>query len=150
MPETCAIDALAFARRVAGKAVAAALVAWLAAACAATETMPRHLAGKTWLAEDIGGAGVIDALQSTVAIAEDGGVSGFSGCNRFSGKAVIDGAKMRFGPLASTRRACAPAVNDQEQKFLAALQGTRSYRLDGAFLFFLDESGNKLMRLTER
>ena len=131
------------------KSVAIALAALLAAACSAAEPMIGPLDDKTWLAEDIAGAGVIDDLQTTVTLAKDGGVSGYSGCNRFSGKAIRDGAQIRFGPLASTRRACAPAVNDQEQKFHSALQNTRSYRLDGAFLLFFDGAGAPLVRFTE-
>jgi len=131
------------------KFVVIALAAFLATACSIMEPTLGPFNGETWLAEDIGGAGVIDDLQTTVTLTKDGGVSGYSGCNRFSGKAIRDGAKIRFSPLASTRRACAPAVNDQEQKFLAALQNTRSYRLDGAFLLFFDGAGAPLVRFTE-
>jgi putative lipoprotein len=83
-----------------------------------------------WLAEDIAGRGVIDNLQTVLEIAPDGAVSGSGGCNRISGKATISGQRIRFSPIASTFMACPPAAMDQEQKFLAALERVRGWRID--------------------
>jgi len=87
------------------------------------------LAG-AWLAEDIGGGGVIDNLQTTLEIAADGKVSGNGGCNRFSGSATIEGDKITFGDLAATMMACTEAAMDQEMKLHAALAAARTYRID--------------------
>jgi putative lipoprotein len=86
--------------------------------------------GATWLVDDIAGRGVIDNAQTTLSIDPDGKVAGSTGCNRYFGKATFDGAKLRFGPLATTYRACPPALADQESKFLAALREARMARLD--------------------
>ncbi|TKT80340.1 YbaY family lipoprotein [Aquamicrobium sp. LC103] len=83
-----------------------------------------------WLAEDIRGGGVIDNLQTVLEIGEDGAVTGSGGCNRMTGKATVSGADITFGPIASTRMACPPAVMDQEGKFFAALDEVRSWRID--------------------
>ncbi len=79
-----------------------------------------------------------DAIQSVntstklTAKFEGDGVSGNSGCNTYSGAVVIDGEAITIGPLASTRRACAdPAIQDQEQHYLAALELARTYRVTG-------------------
>ncbi len=105
----------------------------------AAATLP--LAG-TWLAENIGGGGVIDNLQTTLEIGADGKVSGNGGCNRFSGSATIEGDKISFGEVASTMMACTEAAMDQEMKLHAALAATRSFRIDAAQhkLFLSDEA----------
>lgn len=105
---------------------------------------PPDIAG-TWLAEDIGGAGVIDNLQSTLQLSEDGSVSGTGGCNNFAGKAILAGDAISFGPLAATRMACVPAVNDQEAKFFDALSKTQSWRIDATGkLELFDSAGTRL------
>lgn len=87
------------------------------------------LAGR-WLAEDINGGGVIDRLQSVLEIGADGRVSGTGGCNRIGGSATVTGPAISFGRLISTQMACTPAAMNQEQKFLAALEAARSWRID--------------------
>ncbi|MCX7551091.1 META domain-containing protein [Xanthomarina sp. F2636L] len=48
-------------------------------------------------------------------------VSGFSGCNRFTGTYKLDGDSIAFGPLATTRMHCQDADNKMEQNMLSAL-----------------------------
>jgi heat shock protein HslJ len=48
--------------------------------------------------------------------------NGFSGCNRFAGTYDLAGGELSFGPLASTRMACAPGPGSAlEQPFLQGL-----------------------------
>jgi len=48
--------------------------------------------------------------------------NGFSGCNRFTGTYDLTDGKLSFGPLASTRMACAPGPGSTlEQPFLQGL-----------------------------
>ncbi len=48
--------------------------------------------------------------------------NGFSGCNRFAGTYDLTDGKLTFGPLASTRMACAPGPGSSlEQPFLSGL-----------------------------
>jgi heat shock protein HslJ len=50
--------------------------------------------------------------------------NGFSGCNRFTGTYDLTDGKLTFGPLASTRMACAPGPGSSlEQPFLSGLAG---------------------------
>lgn len=102
-----------------------------------------------WLAEDIRGGGVIDRLQTVLEIAPDGAVSGSGGCNRIFGRAAISGDSISFGRLASTRMACAPAAMNQEQKFLAALENVRRWRIDTGRgkLLLLDPGGATIVIL---
>ncbi|AUH66571.1 YbaY family lipoprotein [Paracoccus zhejiangensis] len=101
-----------------------------------------------WLAEDIGGGGVIDNAQSVLELAADGTVTGSGGCNRMTGTAVIEGDALSFGPIASTRMGCVPALGNQETKFFAALAATRNWQIDElGKLILLDAEGKALMRL---
>lgn len=119
-----------------------------AKADAMTEPDPAALTGR-WLAEDIGGMGVLDRVESVLELAADGGVTGSGGCNHMRGTATLGRADIRFGPLAATRRACVPAVGDQEARFFAALAASRHWQLDEARgkLRLLDGQGRPLMLL---
>jgi heat shock protein HslJ len=63
----------------------------------------------------------------TAQFAADGSLSGFGGCNNYSGpyQAGTDGT-MKIGPLATTAMACAEGM-DQETAFLNALQTASSF-----------------------
>lgn len=109
------------------------------------------LVGRTWIAEDIGGRGVIDNLQSSLTFESADKVNGLGGCNRFAGPVKIEGETIKFGSLAATRMACAPAISDQESKFFGALDAARRFSVDPRGLLHLDdEDGAPLMRLSRR
>ncbi|HEY0213835.1 MAG TPA: YbaY family lipoprotein [Paenirhodobacter sp.] len=106
----------------------------------------------SWLAEDIGGGGVIDRAQSVLNLGPDGTVSGTGGCNRISGKATLDGQKISFGQMASTMMACPPALMDQERKFLDALSAARSWQIDPVQrkLRLMDEAGKTVVQFAQQ
>ena len=69
-------------------------------------------------------------------------VSGNSGCNTFNGPYTLSGKTIKIGPLASTMMACTdPALQTQEQHYLAALQLATTYRLTGTRLDLLRPGG---------
>ncbi|MEO1190694.1 MAG: META domain-containing protein [Pseudomonadota bacterium] len=109
--------------------------------------VPAGLQGR-WLAEDLQQRGVIDNLQSTLEINAEGQASGSAGCNRFTGALEVTGGALDFGPLAVTRMACLPSVNDQEARFLEALDAARSYRLEQGLLYLDDEAGTAVARFS--
>ncbi len=76
---------------------------------------------------------------------EEPRVAGSGGCNRVNGGFELDGANLRFGRLAATRMAC-PEGLEQEQRFLAALEGVASHRIDGSHLELLDAKGGVVVR----
>jgi heat shock protein HslJ len=126
----------------------ATLVAGLALVATALAA-PSAPTGK-WLAEDIDGGGVIDRLQTTLTIRDDGMVNGMGGCNSYAGSAHFDGKAIKFLPLVSTRMACSPAVMNQEAKFHAALEKVRGWRIDEAQrkLILLDGHGYDVIRFS--
>jgi len=79
------------------------------------------LGGTSWWVEDIAGKGVIDMSHTTLEFTDDGRVVGDAGCNRYFGSVEIAESSMVFGPLAGTRKMCAPALMDQEQAFFQAM-----------------------------
>jgi heat shock protein HslJ len=66
-------------------------------------------------------------VNITAEFTPDGQISGFGGCNNYSGsyQAAPDG-KFAVDPLATTRMAC-PQGMEQEGAYLAALQNSRSF-----------------------
>jgi heat shock protein HslJ len=108
------------------------------------------LLGSLWLAEDIGGAGVIDNAQSKLQFVSATQVAGSGACNSFTGAATVTATALTLGPLASTRKMCAPAVMDQESRFLRALEAVKSARMDGDLLLLMDAAGSPLARLSRQ
>ena len=104
--------------------------------------------GSDWTVKDLGGRGVIDTPQTTLRFEADK-VIGNAGCNRYFGPyKQVDGA-LRIGPLAASRQACAPAVMDQEVRFLIALEKVRRLEArDDGTLLLLDAEGSTLIVLS--
>jgi heat shock protein HslJ len=115
---------------------------------AATTRDASTLVGTSWIAEEIAGSGVLDQVQSTLTFESAERIAGSTGCNRYFAPLQLTDTTLRFGSGGSTRRACPPAVMDQESRFLAALEAVRAYRRDGNALWLLDDSGRTRMHLT--
>lgn len=64
---------------------------------------------------------IIPTARVTMEVDAEGGVTGSASCNRYSGTVVVDGSSVRFGPIATTRMACAPRPGAAEAAYLAAL-----------------------------
>ena len=96
-----------------------------------------NLVGSEWLLEDLGGSGVLDRVQATLAFPESGKVAGKGSCNRFFGTVAISGNKVKFSALGSTKMACPEAIMKQEDKYLAALQAADRFESnDGNLLIY--------------
>nr|WP_298796940.1 YbaY family lipoprotein [uncultured Acetobacter sp.] len=84
----------------------------------------------TWKAERLGDTPVTEGSRPPLlTIAEDGTVSGFSGCNRVLSKATLNGTQIIFGPMITTRMACLPQLMATEQLFLKNMEATRGWHL---------------------
>lgn len=108
-----------------------------------------ELVGTEWVAEDIGGAGVVDGSHTTLHFIAPTLIDGSTGCNRFNGPFAQDGTSITIGPLATTRRACPPALMDQERRYLVALSSTASWKRDNGLLILLDESQKSIVRYSQ-
>jgi len=87
-----------------------------------------ELVGTAWALGDFPGQVLAD-VRPTVAFSGDGTVTGSGGCNDFNGTYTVDRSKLTFGPLASTKKACAEAVNTLETAYMTALQATTAYEV---------------------
>jgi heat shock protein HslJ len=108
------------------------------------------LAGGEWLLEDLAGGGVLDRVQATLAFLEGARVAGNGSCNRFTGSVEIRGESVKFGRLASTRKACPPAIMDQEAKYLKALEAAERLEVSGPYLLVHCKGYDKPLRFTRR
>ncbi len=60
----------------------------------------------------------------------DNRVTGFTGCNRFSGAMQVTASTIKLGPLMSTKMAC-ETIMSIETDFLNGLQTADTYKIDG-------------------
>ena len=93
------------------------------------------LVDRQWVVEDLSG-GLLDDPRATIAFDAAGQVTGRASCNRFGGSYTLTGEALTFGPLAATRMGCAPAIMEQEQRFLAILEAVVAFAIgaDGALI----------------
>jgi heat shock protein HslJ len=133
----------------------AVLLCLLAGACTSQTTVQDNgpmndnstLQGTAWWVEDIAGKGVIDRSHTTIKFLEEGKVSGDTGCNRYFGSYEITGETLTFGPLASTRRACAESLMNQEMAFLETMAQVSHWTVAQTGLLHLhNPEGKSLIR----
>jgi putative lipoprotein len=90
------------------------------------------LVGAEWIVDTIGGKAVSSKEPPTITFGETGTLSGFGGCNRFSGGYTQNGAKVTFQPVMMTLMACPQGnVNVLESTLGSALNGDATYVIDG-------------------
>ena len=88
---------------------------------------------------------VLAALErGMTARFEAGRVTGFAGCNTFTGPYTLKGNRLTVGALAGTMMACPEPAMSLERAFHAALTGTFSYTIAGARLSLTSDSGARL------
>lgn len=88
------------------------------------------LTGRTWVVEDIAGAGIIDASRVTLGFGTDGRVAGSGGCNRWFAGYDLTGEGLTIGQAGSTMMACPDALMAQERRFFEALGQVTGFDID--------------------
>ena len=76
-------------------------------------------------------------------------VGGFTGCNRLTGRYEVDGRRLRFPALATTKMACAEGM-DQEREYLEALGAAWRWSIRGEHLDLYDSEGALIARFEAR
>jgi heat shock protein HslJ len=112
--------------------------AWFAislslAACAGQPAAP-SLTGTEWRLEALGDSAVMDRSQATLTFPEAGRVAGNGSCNRFFGSVRITQGHIGFDQMGSTKMACMGPANEQEVRYLSALQKAERYEVQGRTL----------------
>lgn len=91
--------------------------------------VPEQMEGE-WLLEDLGGTGVIDNLQTTLQFGSENRLEGFGGCNRYFASYQLEQNQLKVGAIGATRKACLPAIMNQETRYLQALAKAYHIHLD--------------------
>ncbi len=95
----------------------------------ATEEEVVILPQGSWQVEALDQTEVSGSRPLTLVFSEDDRVSGFTGCNRFTGKVTINADSLVFTNIVSTRRGCPVEIGSQEQRFFSAINETVRYKL---------------------
>ena len=99
------------------------------------------LTGRIWRLTKLGG---VDrkAVGITATFTDSGRISGFSGCNNYSGTFTTAGDSIDVSDrLVVTMRACAEPLMRAESAFLAALSSAGTYAVRGGSLKLFDRQG---------
>ncbi|WP_338523000.1 META domain-containing protein [Pseudomonas batumici] len=81
----------------------------------------------SYVLEWIGERPLIDNSHLTITLGDDGRAYGNGGCNHWFAPYTLDGKNLSFGKVGSTRKRCAPALMEQEQRFLQALENVQRW-----------------------
>lgn len=102
---------------------------------------------KTYRVEWIGERPLIDRSHLTITLGEDGRAYGSAGCNHWFASYRRDGDTLRFEQPGATRKLCAPALMEQEQRFLEALGQVQRWDVSGIGQLRLWPAEGKPIRL---
>jgi heat shock protein HslJ/uncharacterized lipoprotein YbaY len=97
-----------------------------------------------WVVEDINGRGIIDNSRGTLNFSADGAVSGMAFCNNYRGSYTLNGDNLTMGQLVSTRRACPPALMNQEKLFTDVLAAVHRFEINANGALILHASGQTI------
>jgi len=123
-------------------------LAGCAGSTSSTTGAPPTLPGTEWRLQELGGAKAMASPEASLAFLDGGRASGSGTCNRFTATYELTGSAIKFGPIATTRRACAPDVTAQEEKYLAALQAAERVASAGPDLLVYSKAADKPLRFT--
>lgn len=79
--------------------------------------------------EWIGERPLIDRSHLTVTLGADGRAHGHAGCNRWFASYQTQGEELHFSQAGATRMMCAPALMEQEARFLQALGQVKRWEM---------------------
>lgn len=133
------------------RAATLVLAAMLLPGCQSASPAPaaaiHPLIGTSWVARDIDGGAVLADVQSTFTVESAERVSGRAGCNQYFGRVGLEAGSIAISRVGSTRMACAPALMDQERRFLDALQAASSWERSADILIIFDGERRQRLRL---
>lgn len=85
------------------------------------------LRGIEWVVEAIDGGGIIEDSRVTIDFRADNRMVGNASCNQFTGGWELTGEALDLTRMAATKKACEPALMNQEARFLSLLADTRRF-----------------------
>jgi heat shock protein HslJ len=114
----------------------------LLSGCAAAQA---NLPGTNWQMVSVGGTPAIANAAPTLSFGENSMLTGWDGCNQFTGSYTVNGSSLTIQPGASTLMACPEDIMNQATLFTKGLGETSSYKADKANMTLKNASGADLM-----
>ena len=108
---------------------------------AASPAPARGIAGTRWVG--IVADGADHRTRPRLEFVREGRLSGYTGCNMFSGAWKMEGEEVRVGALVMTKRMCLGPEGEVEKRFLAALAPEGRGRREGDRLVFTGPKGER-------
>ncbi|QQQ49254.1 META domain-containing protein [Pseudomonas syringae] len=81
----------------------------------------------SYVTEWIGERPLIDNSRLTMTLGADGRAYGNAGCNHWFAPYTLNDHSISFGPVGKTRKMCAPALMEQEQRFIKAMSSVQRW-----------------------
>jgi heat shock protein HslJ len=100
-----------------------------------------------YLVEWIGERPLIDRSHLTITLGDDGRAYGNAGCNHWFAGYTLTGDKLSFSAAGNTRKMCAPALMEQEARFLDSLSKVERWDFSSTEQLQLWPAEGKPMRL---
>ena len=110
-----------------------------------TDVEAQDISG-SWLVEWIAERPVVDYSPASLTFGEEGRLSGNASCNRIMATYTVDGDRLTIGPAHATRMLCPPALMEQEQRFLAALEEVARAEIRNELLYLYSAEARELFR----
>lgn len=127
------------------------LTACASASGPAADAAPRALGGSEWMLRDVGGTPALAGGDASLAFLDGERANGSGSCNRFTATYTLgaDGS-LRFGPIATTRRACPGPIGEQEARYLRALESAERVALQGGELLIYSRGAPQPLRFARK
>ena len=110
-----------------------------------TDVEAQDISG-SWLVEWIAERPVVEYSPASLTFGEEGRLSGNASCNRIMATYTVDGDRLTIGPARATRMLCPPALMEQEQRFLAALEEVARAEIRNELLYLYSAEARELFR----
>ena len=101
-----------------------------------------------WLTVDVDGTGAADETNHTISVADDGSVTGHTGCNSYTAMSVVDGVNLSFAQIKVTKEMCESMFTQKaEKEFLAALGKANTYNVNVNVMRIYDADMKEVLKL---
>lgn len=111
--------------------------------CAKSGGSAATITDTKWVVETVHGKAVTvpDGIEKPyIRVTSEGALTGFGGCNQLMGNAKVDGSKVEFPTVGSTKMFC-EATQPVERELMSALREAHTFTLDGDKLTLNGASG---------
>ncbi|GAA6130367.1 hypothetical protein NBRC116187_07270 [Halopseudomonas sabulinigri] len=104
------------------------------------------LTGREWIVEDVDSKGVIDNTQMSLNFTNEGLLGGRAACNQYTTSYQLGGEGLTTQAIASTQKACAPALMNQDEHFLEVLGDVARFEIDDTGALILITTDNRTIK----